>query len=146
MTLFYGAIVYAHVLSAVISIGPLFLLLPLIRRLRNAKTAAEDIYLAIIRVIIRLVMHAGHVLVVSGALLILLGPWPWHASWVVLTLAIMLVSGVFLATGFSRVLKKYHEFSGSKEQTLDKLRRTAWVYISLLLVMLWLMVQKPAIW
>lgn len=146
MSLYYGAVVFAHVVSAVISVGPLFLLLPLIRRLRAAKGETEDIYLAFIRVIIRLVMHAGHVLVVTGVLLILFGPWPWYSSWVILTLGIMLLSAFFLATGFSSVLKKFHEAGTDRQSTLDKLHRTAWLYIGLLMIMLWLMVQKPSIW
>ena len=146
MNFYYGAIVFAHVVSAVVSVGPLFLLLPLIRRLRTAKAEAEDIYLAFIRVIIRLVMHSGHVLVVTGILLILFGPWQWHTSWVILTLGVMLLSAFFLATGFSSVLKKFHESGNDREAVVDKLRRTAWIYIGLLLVMLWLMVQKPAVW
>ncbi|AXH99561.1 hypothetical protein DV702_07240 [Sporosarcina sp. PTS2304] len=146
MKFYYGAVVFAHVVSAVISVGPLFLLLPLIRRLRTATAEAEDIYLAFIRVIIRLVMHAGHVLVVSGILLLLSGPWPWYTSWVILTLAVMLVSGFFLATGFSVVLKKFHESGHEKEVIITKLHKTAWIYISLMLVMLWLMVQKPVVW
>lgn len=146
MSLYYGAVVFAHVVSAVIAVGPLFLLLPLIRRLRTAKAEAEDIYLAFIRVIIRLVMHAGHVLVVTGVLLILFGPWPWHSSWVILTLVIMLLSAVFLATGFSSVLKRFHESGMDRHMILNKLRRTAWIYIGLLMIMLWLMVQKPSIW
>ena len=146
MNYYYGAIVFAHVVSAVISVGPLFILLPLIRRLRTAKAEAEDIYLAFIRVIIRLVMHSGHVLVVTGILLILFGPWPWHTSWVILTLGVMLLSAFFLATGFSSVLKKFHESGMDREAIVNKLQRTAWIYIGLLLVMLWLMVQKPAVW
>ncbi|WP_153730778.1 hypothetical protein [Sporosarcina obsidiansis] len=146
MSLYYGAIVFAHVVSAVIAVGPLFLLLPLIRRLRTAKAEVEDVYLAFIRVVIRLVMHAGHVLVVTGALLILFGPWPWHSSWVILTLGIMLLSAVFLASGFSSVLKKFHEPGNNRQLIINKLYRTAWIYIGLLMIMLWLMVQKPSIW
>jgi len=146
MNFYYGAIVFAHVVSSIISVGPLFLLLPLIRRLRSAKAEAEDIYLAMIRVIIRLVMHSGHVLVVTGILLILFGPWPWNTSWIILTIGVMLLSGFFLATGFSSVLKRFHDPSKDREAVLNKLQRTAWIYIGLLMVMLWLMVQKPAVW
>lgn len=91
-------------------------------------------------------MHSGHVLVVTGVLLVIFGPWAWHSSWVILTLAVMLLSAVFLATGFSSVLKRFHEAGEDREATVDKLQRTAWIYIGLLLVMLWLMVQKPAVW
>ena len=54
-----------HVVSAVLSIGPLFILMPIIRRLRGVEASIEQAYLSIINVIIRLVMHAGHVLVLQ---------------------------------------------------------------------------------
>ncbi len=146
MNFYYGAIVFVHVVSAIISVGPLFLIFPIIRRLRSAKSEAEGIYLALFRVIVRLVMHSGHVLVVSGILLILFGPWPWHTSWVIVTLGVMLLSAFFLATGFSSVLKKFHMSGNDRTAVINKLQRTAWIYIGLLLVMLWLMVQKPAFW
>ena len=58
--------VFVHVVSAVLAIGPLFLLMPIIKRLRNADLPIENAYLTIIKVIIRLVMHAGHLLVLIG--------------------------------------------------------------------------------
>ncbi|WP_339251157.1 hypothetical protein NSQ43_13980 [Sporosarcina sp. FSL W8-0480] len=142
----YGTIVFVHVVSAVLSIGPLFLLMPSIKRLRNVDTSSESAYLSVIKVIIRIVMHAGHALVVSGALLILTGPWPWYTSWVIATLAVMLLSGVFLSTGFTRVLRRYHLPDSDKGEILTVLNRTSWIYIGLMLIMLWLMVQKPMLW
>lgn len=146
MNYFYGALVYAHVVSAVLAIGPLFLLLPIIKRLRRSELPYESAYLAIIYVTVRLVMHAGHVLVGTGVLLVLLGPWPWYTSWVIATLIVLLISGFFLATGFSKVLKNYYLSSNNKEVILTRLQRTCWIYIVLMLVMLWLMVQKPVLW
>ncbi|HEX5565135.1 MAG TPA: hypothetical protein VFX34_09245 [Sporosarcina sp.] len=145
MKYMYGTIVFVHVVSAVLAIGPLFLLLPTIKRLRNVDIPTENAYLAIIKVIIRLVMHAGHMLVLSGALLLLTGPWPWNTSWVIATLGIMLLSGFFLSSGFTKVLRKYYKHS-SKGQILTVLTRTTWIYIGLMLIMLWLMVQKPMLW
>jgi uncharacterized membrane protein len=142
----YGTIVFVHVVSAVLAIGPLFLLIPTIKRLRNVDLPTENAYLTIIKVIIRLVMHAGHVLVVSGVLLLLTGPWPWYTSWVIATLAILLVSGVFLSSGFTRVLKRYRLPDANKEEILTVLLKTSWIYIGLMLIMLWLMVQKPMLW
>ncbi|MDW0117091.1 hypothetical protein QTL97_09100 [Sporosarcina thermotolerans] len=142
----YGTIVFVHVFSAVLSIGPLFLLMPSIKRLRNVDESSESAFLSVIHVIIRIVMHAGHVLVISGVLLILTGPWPWYTSWVIATLAIMLLSGVFLSTGFTKVLKRYHLPESNKGEILTVLNRTSWIYIGLLLIMLWLMVQKPLLW
>ena len=57
-----------HVVSAVLAIGPLFILMPIIKRLSGVETKIENAYLTIVNVIIRIVMHAGHALVVSGVL------------------------------------------------------------------------------
>lgn len=135
-----------HVVSAVLSIGPLFLLMPIIRRLRGVEASIEEAYLSIIDVVIRIVMHAGHVLVFTGVLLIILGPWPWYTSWVVMTVVVMGISAFFLSTGFTRVLRKFHLPGMDKNDALNLLNRTSWIYIGLMLVMLWLMVEKPMFW
>lgn len=142
----YGAIVFLHVISAVLSIGPLFILMPIIKRLRGVGTVVEEVYLTVVNVIIRLVMHAGHVLVYTGVLLLIFGPWPWHTSWVIMTLAVMLLSGVFLAKGFTIVLRRFKDPNADKNKILNRLNTTSWIYIGLMLIMLWLMVQKPMLW
>ncbi len=142
----YGAIVFLHVISAVLAIGPLFILMPIIKRLRGVETVSEEVYLTVVNVIIRLVMHAGHVLVYTGVLLLIFGPWPWHTSWVIMTLAVMLLSGVFLAKGFTVVLRRFKNPNADKNKILDRLNTTSWIYIVLMLIMLWLMVQKPMLW
>lgn len=142
----YRFIVFLHVVSAVLAIGPLFILMPVIKRLRGVDETLELAYMSVIKVIIRIVMHAGHVLVFSGALLIILGPWPWHTSWVVVTVIVMGISGFFLATGFTRVLRTFNLPGVNKDEILKRLNRTSWLYIGLMLVMLWLMVQKPMFW
>ncbi|KAA0965013.1 hypothetical protein FQ087_01450 [Sporosarcina sp. ANT_H38] len=142
----YGAIVFLHVSSAILAIGPLFLLMPIIKRLRDVETSIEQAYLSIIKVIIRLVMHAGHVLVYTGVLLLVFGPWPWYTSWILMTLVILLLSGFFLARGFTIVLRKFKNPDADKNKILDRLNNTSWLYIGLMLIMLWLMVQKPMLW
>lgn len=143
---FYSTIVFLHVISAVLSIGPLFVLMPIIKRLRGVDMLIEEAYLSIIRVVIRIVMHAGHVLVFTGVLLIIIGPWPWHTSWVVMTIVVMGISAVFLATGFTRVLREIDVPGVNKNKLLTRLNRTSWIYIGLMIIMLWLMVQKPMFW
>lgn len=142
----YGTIVFLHVISAVLTIGPLFILMPIIKRLRNISMDIEAAYLSIINIIIRLVMHAGHVLVFTGVLLIILGSWSWFTSWVVMTVLVMGVSAFFLATGFTRVLRLFNTPGTNKNDMLNRLNRTSWLYIGLMLIMLWLMVQKPNFW
>lgn len=142
----YGILVFSHIVSAVLSIGPLFLLMPIIRRLRGVDAAVEQAYLSVINVVIRIVMHAGHVLVFTGVLLLILGPWPWYSSWVIMTLAVLLLSAVFLSRGFTLVLRKFHDPGADKNVMLNRLNNTSWAYIGLMLIMLWLMVQKPMLW
>lgn len=143
---FYGTIVFLHVISAVLSTGPLFVLMPIIKRLRGVDLPIETAYLSIIRVIIRIVMHAGHVLVFTGVLLMIVGPWPWFTSWVVMTIVVMGISAIFLATGFTRVLREINVPGIDKNKLLTRLNRTSWLYIGLMIMMLWLMVQKPVFW
>lgn len=142
----YGILVFLHVLSAVLSIGPLTLLMPVIKRLHGVEASIEQAYLSVIKVVIRIVMHAGHVLVVSGVLLLIFGPYPWTTSWVILTLAVLLLSGVFLSRGFTIVLRRFHNLDADKTDILKRLMITSWVYLGLMLIMLWLMVQKPMFW
>jgi len=142
----YGTIIFIHAVSAVLSIGPLFILMPIIKRLRGVETDIEAAYLSVINVTIRIVMHAGHVLVTTGTLLLIFGPWPWYTSWVVTTIAILLFSGVFLAKGFTFVLRRFNNPEIDKNSILSRLNITSWIYIGLMLVMYWLMVQKPVLW
>ncbi|MDW0110284.1 hypothetical protein [Sporosarcina aquimarina] len=146
MGLFYTIIVYLHVLSAVASVGPLFLLFPIISRIRNASSLEQSSLLSLFKWTTRFVMHAGHVLVVTGVILILIGPWPWYTSWVIVTLGVMMLSIVFLASGFSKVLNRFVTEPENREELLEKLTKTSRRYIGLLLVMLYLMVAKPAFW
>lgn len=63
-------ILYAHILSAALSIGPFFVLVPLVKRIREADRQSLSGLIATFRSAARLVMHAGHVLVATGVLLI----------------------------------------------------------------------------
>ncbi|GKV69500.1 hypothetical protein NCCP2716_19980 [Sporosarcina sp. NCCP-2716] len=146
MGVFYAVIVYLHVLSAVVSVGPLFVLFPIIRRMRSAAGTEDALLISLFKWTIRFVMHSGHVLVVTGILLLLIGPWPWYTSWVIVTVGVMMLSIVFLASGFSKVLKRFPDEPENREALIATLSKTSWRYILLLLVMLYLMVAKPAFW
>ena len=142
----YTVILYAHIMSAALSIGPFFVLVPLIKRIKAAEPQILHSLLATFRSATRLVMHAGHVLVATGMLMIWQGPWPWHAPWILMTLAVMFSSVFFLARAFSPVLKKFNEPEADRMALAGKLQRSLWIYIALLLLMLWFMVDKPALW
>jgi hypothetical protein len=144
--LFYRTLIYLHVISVVASIGPFFILLPMMKKLRTASEAVLPSYLDTFRFTVRLSKHAGHVLVGTGILLVLLGPWTWSTPWIIMTLVIMFCSLFFLARAFSPTLGKFEEKDADREWLVGKLNRTVWTYLVLLLAMLWFMVVKPNLW
>ncbi len=146
MNKLYVAIIFIHVLSAVVSIGPLFVLFSLISKMNHLKDGMDEAYISIFRSIVRLIKHAGHVLVVSGILLVIMGPWSWKTPWIVSTIALMVISIFFLARAFSPKLKKMEEPNSNKHFLLKQLKASTWTYIGLLALMLALMVIKPALW
>ncbi|MCQ6276997.1 hypothetical protein JMM81_19155 [Bacillus sp. V3B] len=146
MDLLYRFLIYLHVLSAIVSIGPFFILLPIVNKLHLTKGKEMDIHLGTFWFVVRMAKHAGHVLVISGILLILLGPWTWRTSWIVMTFMIMFGSVFFLARAFSPRLRKFPETNANKEELAAGLKRSLWMYIVLLLAMLWFMVVKPNFW
>ncbi|NKZ32697.1 hypothetical protein [Ureibacillus thermosphaericus] len=137
---------FIHILSAIISIGPLVTLIPLTKKMEAADEIEMIGFVQSFRIAITVVKHAGHVLVLSGAILIIVSGWKWTDSWIVLTIAIMLISIVFLASAFKPTLKTFGTSHYKKEEFIEKLRKATWKYIILLLIMLWLMVDKPMLW
>ncbi|MEH7346152.1 hypothetical protein V7122_20115 [Bacillus sp. JJ1532] len=146
MDTLYRFILYIHVGSAVLSIGPFFVLIPIAKKLRAAEHEVQLAYLDIFRYSVRLVKHAGHLLVGSGALLIAMGHWTWKTSWIIATLAVMFGSVFFLARAFTPIFRRFHEPGQDTQQLVQKLLKSTWLYLILLMVMLWLMVVKPSLW
>lgn len=142
----YTIILYANMLSAVLSIGPFFVLLPLVKRMKTAVGNALVSYVTTFKSSTRLVKHAGHVLVATGILLIWQGPWEWGTSWILCTLAVMVASIFFLARAFTPTLRKFGDEKFNHLQLVKKLNRSLWIYIFLLVLMLWFMVDKPVFW
>ncbi|TWI54556.1 hypothetical protein [Halalkalibacter nanhaiisediminis] len=146
MDLWYRIFIYLHVSSAIASIGPFFILLPIVKKLRTAKEMEINAYLNTFRFVVRLAKHAGHVLVGTGILLVIFGPWTWSTPWIVMTLIILFCSLFFLARAFSPTLRQFQEESQNRDTLVAKLKRSIWIYIILLMAMLWFMVGKPALW
>lgn len=144
MNILYQLLLFIHVGSVTLTIGPFFVLIPMARKLRTAQTGAQQGYLDAFRFTIRLAKHAGHVLVVSGILLVFAGSWSWTTSWLLVTIVILVGSLVFLSRAFSPTLRRFHEVE--RAASVRKLSRSIWIYIVLLLVMLWFMVAKPVLW
>ncbi len=146
MDLLYRILIYIHVLSVIVSIGPFFILLPIAKKMHLVREAELNAYLDTFRFVVRLAMHSGHVLIVSGILLVISGPWTWSTPWIVMTLLILFCSLFFLARAFSPKLRKFQEKGANKEELAVKLQRTIWIYIILLITMLWFMIVKPTLW
>lgn len=144
--LLYRILIYIHVLSAIVSIGPFFILLVLVKKLPEASKTELDVYLTTFRFIVRLAKHSGHVLVGSGILLVVSGPWTWGTPWIMLTLIILFCSLFFLARAFSPTLRKFQEDNHNRTKLTVKLARAIWIYLILLMAMLWFMVVKPVLW
>ncbi|QBK24678.1 DUF2269 family protein [Ureibacillus thermophilus] len=146
MNLLHTVFLYIHILSAVISIGPLVTLIPITKKMETADEKEMVGFVKSFQLAITVVKHAGHILVVSGAILVMISGWTWKDSWIVLTLAIMFLSIVFLARAFKPTLNTFGTNAFKKEEFISKLRKATWKYIFLLLIMLWLMVSKPMFW
>lgn len=142
----YTIMLFAHIFSAILSIGPFFVLLPLVKRMKAASGEVLQSHILTFKSATRLVKHAGHVLVTTGVLLIWQGPWGWDTSWILGTIGVMVGSVFFLARAFTPTLRKFHQEEFNHLQLVKKLHRSLWIYIFLLLVMLWLMVAKPVFW
>lgn len=146
MDMLYRFLLYIHILSVIMSIGPFFLLFSIIKKLRVAEDEVQTVLLDSFRVAVRLTKHAGHLLVGSGILLVVFSGWTWKTSWIVITILIMVSSLFFLARAFSPLLRKFTDSKQDREMLTKKLMRTTLAYLFLLLVMLWFMVAKPNIW
>ncbi|MFF3024904.1 hypothetical protein ACFVRR_19995 [Gottfriedia sp. NPDC057948] len=142
----YRMLLYIHIASVILSIGPFFVLIPILKKLHTSKSAIQQSYLDVFRFAVRLAKHAGHVLVGSGVLLVLVGHWSWKTSWIVMTILLLVSSLFFLARAFSPTIRKFSEPTHDQRMLIQKLRRSIWIYIVLLMVMLWFMVVKPALW
>lgn len=146
MSIWYKLLLYLHISSVILSIGPFAVLIPMIGKLRSAQGAEQGMYLDTFRFVVRLSKHAGHVLVASGILLVIAGPWSWGASWIAATIFILVSSLFFLARAFSPAIRKIDERGQEKDKAVRTLHRAIWLYLFLLMVMLWLMVAKPVLW
>jgi len=146
MDLLYRILVYIHVSSVILSIGPFFILLPIVKKLHSSREQEMNAYLITFQSVVRLAKHTGHVLVITGILLVMCGPWTWTTPWIIMTLILLFCSLFFLARAFSPTLRKYKEEGQNKKELATKLERSTWIYIILLMTMLWFMVGKPTFW
>ncbi|RAV22905.1 hypothetical protein DQG23_01485 [Paenibacillus contaminans] len=146
MVLLQKILLYTHILSAIISIGPFFVLIPVIEKLRTAQDPEQHAYIVTFKFAIQFAKHSGHLLVLSGVFLAIAASWPWTTSWIVMTVLILISSLFFLARAFSPKLRALGQPDQNRDKVINALRRSVWTYLVLLMAMLWFMVAKPVLW
>ncbi|TBL80253.1 DUF2269 family protein [Paenibacillus thalictri] len=143
----YVTLVYLHIVSTVVAIGPFFLLIPLLGKIRKAADAELQVHLDSFRFAVQLSKHSGHVLIATGLLLMWLGSWPWTTSWILATWIVLATSLYFFARAFSPTIRKLRSSElavTDREPLVRKLARSLYLYLLLLFLMMWFMVAKPA--
>lgn len=142
----YRWLVYLHISSVILSVGPYFILLSIIPKMREANQNQLQIYVGVFRSVVRLTKHAGHLLVITGVLLIWIGDWSWTTPWLLASLTILMSALFFIMRAFSPALRELLDTPAEKEKAIHKLTKSIWVYIIIMLFVMWLMVMKPALW
>ncbi|ATP38777.1 hypothetical protein CSE16_01415 [Solibacillus sp. R5-41] len=142
----YTIILYTHIFSAIISMGPLFAIFPLLNRMNDASSDQVSGYIQSIQGILRAIANGGHIVVPSGLLLIWFGSWSWKTSWVLLTIIVMFASLFFMARAFKPAMTYSKSDGFVKEKFISMIKTATWKYIFLMGILLWLMVVKPNFW
>ena len=144
--MFYDIVLFIHVLTAIGSIGPLFAMFFMLKRMKNIE---ESKLLGVIEGLlgaIRTVEVSGHWLVPSGVVLILLGPWKFTTSWVLATIVLLLLTLIYLAKAFKPAKRLIGTERFTREQFIQSMKKATFFYSLIMLTLLWLMVAKPVLW
>jgi hypothetical protein len=146
IAMWYSLLLYVHIFSVIISIGPYFVLFPLLVKMKTASFDVLSLYIEPFRFTVRLTKHAGHILVTSGVLLTWLGSWSWRTPWILVTVAIMVGSLYFIARAFSPLLRQLSAPHDNRDMLIAKLKKALIYYILITMTMMWFMVGKPMLW
>jgi len=144
----YDVFNYLHVLGVIFAFGPYAVFFHVLRLMKRAETggAINGANLAVLRFVVWVSKHAGHVLVVSGAVLWWLGRFKLWTAWIVIPVVILLLGLYFMARAFSPILAGLENGTVDVSEGIRKLRFSLWVYLVILLVSLWFMITKPELW
>ena len=142
----YKIALFLHIVSAVVAIGPLFAIFPMLKRMENAHGMLELGIIEGLRGAVRAVSLAGHFIVPTGIVLLLFGGWSWKTSWVLATIIMLVASLLFLAKAFKPAWRIAEADDFNKLLFIRTMRSATVKYILIMLIMLWLMVAKPQLW
>jgi hypothetical protein len=146
LSFLHALLLYLHILSVIVSLGPFFVMFPVMGLMKTADDAKLHSLIGVFRFAVRLTKHAGHVLVATGALLVWISGWRWSDFWIVATVTILFGALFFMARAFSPTLRKLAAPGHDRDALVRKLYRAVIIYMVLLLVMMWFMVAKPSWW
>ncbi len=142
----YKIALFLHILSAVVATGPLFAIFPMLKRMEKIEGVLEQGMIEGLRGAVRAVSLAGHFIVPTGLILLLLGGWSWNTSWVLATIIMLVASLLFLAKAFKPAWHLAEAEHFDKRLFIHTMRNATIKYILIMIVMLWLMVVKPQLW
>ncbi|WP_102693258.1 hypothetical protein [Rummeliibacillus pycnus] len=143
----YLTALYIHVISAILSIGPFFVLIPMLKKMRIATTHQEmTAYVSTFSLAITVVKHSGHVLILSGIYILWRGGYSIATPFIAMTITLLVFSIVFLARAFKPTMRTFNTTQYNQQYFVNKLTKSVWIYTILLLIMLWFMVTKPTLW
>lgn len=142
----YKIALFLHIVSAVVAIGPLFAIFPMLKRMKNVHGILEQGIIEGLRGAVRAVSLAGHFIVPTGLVLLVFGGWSWKTSWVLATIAMLIASLLFLAKAFKPAWRIAEAGDFNKQLFIRTMRSATVKYILIMLIMLWLMVAKPQLW
>ncbi|MFD0869919.1 Predicted integral membrane protein [Chlamydia abortus] len=111
----YTALLVIHILSAILGVGPVFLLNMI---LRKAKTAEQLRYAH--RIVSRLNRNANAsfgLILLSGLSMGWINPWLFRLEWYIASLVLFFVSGVYAITAVEPILKQMNRIAGQTEDS-----------------------------
>ena len=142
----YKIALFLHIVSAVVAIGPLFAIFPMLKQMEKIEGLLEQGMMEGLHGAVRAVSLAGHFIVPTGLILLLFGGWSWKTSWVLATIIVLVASLLFLAKAFKPAWRIAEEELFDKPLFIRTMRSATLKYILIMLIMLWLMVAKPQLW
>lgn len=142
----YQILLYLHIVSVVVAIGPVMIYLPILNKMLRLDESQMRVFVDTFRSIVKGIKHAGHVLFTTGLLLMWLGGWSYRTSWLITTFVILVGTLFFFARAFSPILTKLETVPDQRKKFVRQLSMASWAYTLIMLLVLSLMVIKPTLW
>ena len=150
MNMLYSTMVFIHIFSAIIGMGPGFILIPVIKTAKNMDELRHAFVIK--QRLHRFIMVGGTLLFLSGLSMGAIHPYLFHMIWYVVSLVLFIIAlamGPFVLAPRTKPLKaKIAEDQGTEipndiQASLKEMYRYEYVLNSLFLIIIVLMITKP---